>query len=117
MHVEATRILTAWLKDTTYGVNALLANVPRKKMTTGSDPKPPIVDVYNDVDFEIMKDSGIDPPTMPSLVVVSEVTSVTEDFLKSKMDSGHWMRGAAGIAYYTEQSEKSLDIIAGNYVM
>lgn len=117
MHVEATRILTEWLKDTEFGVNALLAAIPRKRANGTNDPKPGRVDIYNDVDFDILRDSGLVPPTMPSLVIVSEVTAVTDDFLKKQNSPGHVMRGAAGVAFYAEQTEPNKDVIAGNYVL
>lgn len=124
MHVEVTRILTAWLQHDQYGVNAMLATLPRwtgfyeeDETTPINDPLPPDVDVYNDVDVkEILTTGGLRPPTMPSLVVVVDMNPKTVD-IKDPNASGHEMSVAAGIGFYAEQTEVEKDIVRGDYVL
>ena len=75
MHVELTRMITAWLEHADYGVNAILPTLPRNKADGGEDEAPPDVAIYNDVDFQVYEGSRviIVPPSTPSLVVASDM--------------------------------------------
>jgi hypothetical protein len=124
MHVEVARILTAWLKHETYGVNAMIDQVDRwtgyyedDGTTQILDPRPADVDIYNDIDTkEIQSTSGIRPPTMPSLVIVVDANPKTIDIAQVHK-SGHEISAAAGFGYYAEQTDIGTEIIAGDYVL
>lgn len=118
MHVAVTRVLTRWFNSTPYGVNALLATVPRKKANgTSSDAKPEKVTIYNDVDFaEILTTGGIKPPSLPALVVVSDVNGKSDDIRKIHVPA-HTFTGTAGIGFYAAQTEIGDDIILGDLVL
>jgi hypothetical protein len=123
MHVEVTRMLAAWLADETYGVNALLPDLPR---WTGlndeddnpiDDPLPADVTIFSEVDAPgIMTDGGLRPSKMPSLVIVVDENQRTSD-IGVIGKPGHWLTAVAGIGFYAEQTEREKDIIHGNYVM
>lgn len=120
MHVEITRILTAWVKDPTHGVNALLSQLPRVKTVGGTaqDEKPKTVTIYNDVDFDIVETGGINPPTVPALVLVCDSNPRTVDISRPDIP-GHRMREGwlAAFGYYGDQGDRASAIRHGNYVL
>jgi hypothetical protein len=120
VHVEITRILTAWVKDDQYGVNALLAQLPRKKSVAGTsqDEKPKAVTFYNDVDYDIVEVGGINPPTTPALVIVCDSNPRTVD-IQNPNASGHKMDEGwvAAFGYYGDQGDRASAIRHGNYVL
>lgn len=105
MHVEATRLITAWLNHPQHGVNALLPGVPKEYVggeEEDDDPKP--VDIYNDVDFDDAVDEsvlGINPPTLPALVVVFDVSPKGIDVDEVEKTS-HIYTMVGAVAYYSE---------------
>lgn len=108
---EVTMMMERWLKDETFGVNALLLNVPRSEE---HDLPEPVV-IYTDLsDEDIAADR--DPPATPALVAVVdsattsrpvqgrlavEMESVTvaiayvdrdRGMIRSKLDGGYTLR-------------------------
>ncbi len=71
MIVNGTRLLHQWLAHETYGVNALLASMPRVRRDGTSDPAPPPLTIYDDIDDESVS-QVIDPPEVPALVLFSD---------------------------------------------
>lgn len=65
---EATMVISAWLKGSTFGVNAALPGIPRKFPNGDDMDEPRPVTIYDDVQDEetIME---LDPPDVPALVV------------------------------------------------
>jgi hypothetical protein len=116
VHVEITRMITGWLGHTEFGVNKLLGSVPRSKLGSGVDEKPATVKIYNDVDFDIVSAAGVDPPQVPSLVVVSDVDPKGADIGQQKKPA-HTYSCVVGVGYYAEETERDRTVRDGNYVM
>lgn len=118
MHVELTRMITAWLGHADYGVNTLVKTVPRNKIGSGKDPLPPKVEIYNDVDWDVVADTRtlITPPTTPSLVVVSDML-VREDEPQPQKSGREVPNCQVGIGYYAEPGYREAAIIAGDYTL
>ena len=122
MHVEISRLLTGWLKHPEFGVNALLPQVGRSKLVLSgpakTDSQPAKVTIYNDVDDEVIDGViGINPPLVPSLVVVSDIDMRNTDVRQEKK-SGREISGVTGIGYYAEEGEsRAANIRDGNYVL
>ena len=116
MHVEISRMITAWLEHKEYGVNTLLASVPRKNLSGKDDRKPQAVKVYNDVDFNIAGVVGIDPPELPSIVVVSDMDIRNAQVVQPKQP-GVSYTAVVGVGYYADEDDKSLVVKDGNYVL
>jgi hypothetical protein len=75
---EATQLLAAFLADSTYGINAMAADLPRTILGSSTTaPAPPTVNIYNDVD-----DAGVaknlTPPEFPSMIVFGETREVSD---------------------------------------
>lgn len=109
-------MITGWLEHPEFGVNKLLVSVPRKNLKGATDAKPEAVKIYNDVDHDIAKVSGIDPPTTPCLVVVSDLDLKSADTAQPKR-SAYSYSAVVGVGYYAEESEKSRNVRDGNYVL
>lgn len=118
MHVEVTRMVTAWLEHETYGVNALLPGIPRFQIDGETeDPEPPLVTVFNDVDFALSGIGGITPPMTPSIVVVSDGSERSRDIAQPNK-AGHEIPGwVVGVGYYAEPGYREAAIIAGNITL
>lgn len=122
MHVEITRLLVGWLKHPEFGVNKLLDQVGRQKLVISGapkeDPKPAKVTILSDVDDEVIAGVvGIDPPVVPSLVVVSDIDMRNTDVRQEKK-AGREISGVTGIGYYAEEGEsRAANIRDGNYVL
>lgn len=105
MHVEATRLITAWLNHPQHGVNALLPDTPRERFGDAEDPVPDAVTIYNDVDFDKAVDEsviGVNPPKLPALVVVFDVNPRGINFGQTEKISHEYdMVGA--VAYYAKE--------------
>lgn len=109
-------MLTAWLEHPEFGANKLLATVGRENAKGGKDKAPKKVEIYNDVDFDIAKISGVDPPSVPSLVVISDLDLRGTDAGQIKK-SGFEMAAIAGVGYYAEDGYRSDNVRDGNYVL
>lgn len=117
MHVEITRLITAWLGHATHGVNALLPAVPRDLVGgEEEDEEPDAVDFYNDVDFEIDGVAGINPPTVPSIVVIVDVNPEGTD-IGQQEKPGHNYSFTGAIAYYAEDTTRAKARLDGDYVL
>jgi hypothetical protein len=120
MHVEITRILANWLKHPDYGVNAMLATLPRFNKigsTTSKDPKPADVTVFSDVDTpEILTTSGWAPPKIPALIIMTDLNPRPIDISKATMP-GHFFTAFSGIGYFAEMTEREKNIVQGGYVL
>ncbi len=118
MHVQVTRMVTAWLEHDTYGVNALLPVIPRLKLDGSEDPEPPEVSVFNDVDFTVVESAvGIVPPSTPSIVVVSDGTSRDVES-GQPVKPGHKLEDwLVAVGYYAEPGYREEAIVAGDYTM
>jgi hypothetical protein len=123
MHIEATRLITAWLNHPTYGVNAQVAAVARNRfgdVEAEADPEPKAVVLFNDVDFdEDMDESvlGINPPILPALVVVFDVNPKGIDVDEVEKTS-HQYNMVGAVAYYAEDGiNRMLARREGGYVM
>ena len=105
MHVEATRLLTAWLGHPQYGVNALLPSIPRDLFGGQlEDEEPEPVTIYNDVDFDSAMDEtvlGVNPPVRPALVVVFDVSPKGIDIEQIEKPA-HLYNMVGVVAYYSE---------------
>ena len=117
MHVEVTRMITAWLEHDQYGVNTLLPKVPRLKLDGDEDPEPPAVTIFNDVDFTVIDSAGgiIKPPTTPSLVVISDGVARDDEIAQSQK-KGHEILWDVGVGYYADGYREE-GIVAGNYTL
>lgn len=116
MHVEVTRMITAWLGDATNGVNKLLPSVPRDLVGgEEEDEEPKAVALYNDIDFELDSVAGINPPTTPSLVVIVDVNPEGTDIGADK--SGYSYSATGAVAYYAEKVTRARARRDGNYVL
>jgi hypothetical protein len=121
MHVEVTRILTEWLRDEDWGVNAMLAALPHQKYDEDGEAEtedlPPAVDIYNDVDSDAAQGVlGVDPPTVPSIVVVADSAPEITD-IRQSVKPGHAYQAIVGVGYYAEKDFRASAIIAGNYTL
>ena len=123
MHIEATRLITAWLNDPTYGVNAQINAVSRDRfgeVASEADPVPTAVTIYNDVDFDDDVDEsvlGINPPTLPALVVVFDVNPKGIDVDEIEKTS-HQYNMVGAVAYYAEDGiNRMLARREGGYVL
>jgi len=116
MHVEITRLITGWLEHKEFGVGVLLPNVPRQKLKGGTDTAPEKPAVFNDVDFDITKVAGIDPPIVPALVVISDIDLRGGNVAQPKSPSIEYA-AVVGIGYYAEEVEKPRNLRDGNYVL
>lgn len=118
MHVEVTRMVTAWLEHEQWGVNALIPTTPRLKLDGDEDPEPSPVEIFNDIDFTVMESAGgiIQPPTAPSIVVVSDALG-RDDEVRQPKKAGHEIPWQVGVGYYAEPGYREEAIIAGNAVL
>jgi hypothetical protein len=110
-------MVTAWLGHESHGVNALLPSVPRLKLDGDEDPEPPAVEIFNDVDFTVMDSAAgiIKPPTVPSLVVVSD-GMMRDDEVAQPKKVGHEVPWDVGVGYYADGYREE-GIVAGNYTL
>lgn len=121
MHVEVTRVLTQWLRHEDFGVVAMLTGMTHKMLDEDGDPIdepiPTAIDIYNDVDFDLAQGVlGVDPPTVPSLVVVADSPPEIED-IGEPVKEGHAAELVVGVGYYAEKDFRAAAMIAGNYVL
>jgi hypothetical protein len=101
MQVEATRLITAWLGHSVHGVNALIPAIPRERFGGVDDPEPSEVSIYNDVDFDTAMDEsvlGINPPSLPALVVIFDVNPKGLNF--GQTQSNHHEYDMVGAVFY-----------------
>ena len=74
--IRTTTLLeAAFWRDPTYGINAMLAALPRDKIGGGTDAAAPSLNVYSDAD-----DAGVAqtlvPPELPSVIVFAQTAEV-----------------------------------------
>jgi hypothetical protein len=118
MHVEVTRMVTAWLGHAVYGVNALLPNVSRDLIGgEEEDEEPELVTIYNDIDFELDDVAGFNPAKRPALAVICDVNPEGTDI--SQPDKpGHEYGLTGAIAYYAKEgTPRARARRDGNYVL
>lgn len=121
MHVEVTRMITLWLQHEAFGVEAMLAQVHRKKSPlaadTDEDPEPKLPYYYNDVDSEDIDESplGIVPPRLPGLIIVSDGATDTTD--TEGQSSAQFNRVILGVGYYSDAVKRAQGIRDGNYTL
>ncbi len=120
MHVEITRLITRWMEDPTYGVNALLPGITRLTgVGDATDSEPPPVTIYNDVDLKsgsIASTLGIDPPKKPALVIVADSVPETQDM--QGRSAAHEFKADVGFGYYGDvKHSREKAIIAGDYTL
>lgn len=116
MHVEVTRMFTAWLGHEEFGANKLLDGLPRHKLAGSDDKKPGKIKIYNDVDHDIVSPKGIDPPETPCLVVVSDVDPKGTDIVQMGKRA-HEYTCVVGVGYYAEEVERAQVVRDGNYML
>jgi len=118
MHVEVTRMITAWLSHPVYGVNALLPDIPRDLIGgTEEDEEPEeMAAVYNDIDYELDDVLGFNPAKRPSLVVISDSNPEGTD-LEQPTKEGHVYSVAGAIGYYPRDVSRGRGRRDGNYVL
>lgn len=119
MLTEVTRIMAAWVRHPEYGVNAQLAQIGRLRMNGSSDPAPPLVTVYDDVDSAGGDDDSlaleIDPAKVPALVV-----GMGSDVAMNMPDVNYLKTGdpcIVGFAYITRDVPAKKARIDGQYTL
>jgi hypothetical protein len=76
---DVTRLVTRWLSHPTWGVAALLPQLPRNQPgTVVEDALPAVPALYNDVDTPDLAADMLDPPSTPCLIVYVANTVRTE---------------------------------------
>lgn len=120
MELEVTRILTAALKDGTYGVNALLADVPLSPpdaaaQVAGTFAVPAVLDIVNDVEDELVG-TDQEPANSPALVVVTQNTGPLTLLQPSELQ---WETKAlqVGIAYLIRDVSPAIGRRYGLYTL
>lgn len=68
MYIEAAKIVSDWLKNANYGVNAMLATIP---LESGDESPPAVQDILNEVD-DIEATARRQPQNYPALVIVTD---------------------------------------------
>jgi hypothetical protein len=115
VHAEITRMVAGWLAHPNFGVNTLAAAVPRKNLKGAQDKAPPKVTIYTDVDNDIASVSGVDPPSVPALVVVSDIDLRAAEFPEKRPLIQ--VSAIAGIGYYDDETTRAEIVRRGNYIL
>jgi hypothetical protein len=111
---EATTVISEWLKHPTYGVNTMLAKVPRNKVGGGLYLKPPKVTVYDDCSDDCVS-MELEPEEVPAVVVFCDSDILFEmDMFRPEKGRGEPAKAQKGsglsmVASYIVRDTPALD--------
>lgn len=119
MILEATVIVSEWLKNPTHGVNALLASIPRNKIKGGVYPKPEKVTIYDDCTDDCVA-MELQPEATPAVVVFcdSEIRYDMDMQDHSDQKKGQKAEGLTMVAAYMVADKDPIEARQeGNFVL
>lgn len=116
MIVEVVRLLDRWLKSETYGVEAMLATVPRQTPENTTDPEPEMPAIVNDTeDEDVAKD--LEPAAVPALVLYGTVGPDIPIDAKGSRSTQMARSAIVAIAYVTRDVPWLDAVRDGGYVL
>jgi len=117
--LEATVIISNWLKDPTHGVNALLSTMPRNKIGAGTYTKPKPVSIYDDCTDDCVA-MELEPDDVPAIVVFcdSDIRFLMDMHDPKEQKKGQKAEGLTMVAAYIVRDMDPLDARQqGNFVL